>query len=256
MPSRVVPPAAWLATNRAGRPAMIHPSQRRLGGSVAIGHPNLNLRGRNFANIPATISRPTVQPKLMVGPTDDLYEQEADRVAKQVMYMAAPVGSSSAGADTNGHGPNPEPVQRSSDEEEEIQTKSLGESITPLVQRMLADASTVRATSLLQRVEEDDEIQARPLVQRLAQAGSPPATSSRVALTAAKAAACRCWPNCARVRAEVRRRFRRRARSYRIRVYCPESTGAGQGVHARRRYSFRHWTIRSHLVGRQGVVSA
>src|SRR3979490_81998 len=38
-----------------------------------------------------------VQPKLTVGPTNDSYEQEADRVASQVMGMAPPTGAGAAG---------------------------------------------------------------------------------------------------------------------------------------------------------------
>ena len=61
-----------------------------------------------------------IQGKLTIGKPNDKYEQEADRVADEVMRM-------------------PEPqVQRQSEEDEEeemIQTKSIGDQITPLVQR-------------------------------------------------------------------------------------------------------------------------
>jgi hypothetical protein len=62
-----------------------------------------------------------LQPRLTIGQPNDKYEQEADRVADEVMRM-------------------PEPgVQRQTEEEEEeeelIQTKPLAEQITPLVQR-------------------------------------------------------------------------------------------------------------------------
>ncbi len=63
-----------------------------------------------------------IQGKLTVGEPNDKYEQEADRVADEVMRM-------------------PEPqVQRQSEEDEEeemIQTKPVGEQITPLVQRQV-----------------------------------------------------------------------------------------------------------------------
>ncbi len=62
----------------------------------------------------------TIQPKLTVGAANDPLEQEADRVADEVMRM-------------------PEPrMQRqpeSEEEKEEVQTKPLAERITPLVQR-------------------------------------------------------------------------------------------------------------------------
>jgi hypothetical protein len=65
-----------------------------------------------------------IQAKLTIGQPGDKYEQEADRVAEQVMRM-------------------PEPqVQRQPEEEEEeelIQTKPLAEQVTPLVQRQIEE---------------------------------------------------------------------------------------------------------------------
>jgi hypothetical protein len=65
-----------------------------------------------------------IQAKLKVGPPGDVYEQEADRVADEVMRI-------------------PEPgVQRQAEEEEEediIQTKPLAEQISPLVQRQVEE---------------------------------------------------------------------------------------------------------------------
>ncbi len=58
-----------------------------------------------------------VQPKLTIGPVNDIYEREADRMAEQVMRM-------------------PEPVYTKS-KEEKIQTKSLANQITPFVQRQV-----------------------------------------------------------------------------------------------------------------------
>lgn len=67
---------------------------------------------------------PLIQSKLTIGQPHDRYEQEADRVAEQVMRM-------------------PEPqVQRQPEEEGEeelIQTKPLADKITPLIQRPIKD---------------------------------------------------------------------------------------------------------------------
>lgn len=62
-----------------------------------------------------------IQPKLTVGQPDDIYEQEADRVAEQVMRLPEP------GC--------PECPEK--DKEESIQTKPLADQITPLVQRQV-----------------------------------------------------------------------------------------------------------------------
>ena len=83
-----------------------------------------------------------IQAKLTIGKPDDKYEQEADRVADQVMSM-------------------PEPgVQRQPEEEkEEIQTKPLAEQITPLVQRQVGPEEEEEPvqTKLLQRQETEEE---------------------------------------------------------------------------------------------------
>lgn len=59
----------------------------------------------------------TFQAKITIGKPNDKYEQEADRVADQVMRM-----------------PDSESLHNLEDEEE-IQTKSVGDQITPIAQR-------------------------------------------------------------------------------------------------------------------------
>jgi hypothetical protein len=84
----------------------------------------------------------SLQAKLKISPPNDIYEQEADRVADQVMRMSEPKQSL-----VNGHSSL---VQRETNcpeceekEDEQIQTKPLAEQLTPLVQR--------------QKTEEEDE---------------------------------------------------------------------------------------------------
>ncbi len=79
-----------------------------------------------------------MQAKLTVGPAGDRYEQEADRVANQVVSGQLSAVSSQRSA-----------VSRQPEEEEEIQTKPLAASITPLVQRQ----------------EDEDEIQTKSNLQ-------------------------------------------------------------------------------------------
>jgi len=82
-----------------------------------------------------------VQTKLTVGAVGDKYEQEADRVAAQVMRMSV--------------APNNSPqVQRFGEEDNPVQRWSLAQSITPVVQRQV-----------------DEQVQMRSLVQRAFQAG-------------------------------------------------------------------------------------
>ena len=68
-----------------------------------------------------------IQAKLTVGPPGDRYEQEADRVAEQVV---------SRGAEARDQGKR---VQRQEWEEDELQAKPLAATITPLVQRQAID---------------------------------------------------------------------------------------------------------------------
>ncbi|BAY24869.1 OmpA/MotB domain-containing protein [Calothrix sp. NIES-2100] len=89
---------------------------------------------RNAQSTQVTEPAAPVQPKLTIGQPNDQYEQEADRVAEQVMSMAPPAT------------PN---IQRQTEEEqEEVQTKPLVETITPIVQRQ-------------ETLEEDEPIQAK-----------------------------------------------------------------------------------------------
>jgi hypothetical protein len=82
-----------------------------------------------------------VQAKLTVGAVGDKYEQEADRVAAQVMRMSIPPD----------HSPQ---VQRFGEEDNPVQRWSLAQSITPVVQRQV-----------------DEQVQMQALVQRAFQAG-------------------------------------------------------------------------------------
>jgi hypothetical protein len=96
--------------------------------------------GHDFGQVRVGNTSSVIQPKLTVGAPGDKYEQEADKVAAQVMGMAEPT--------------NQQPVQREMalEEEQELQMKPLASMITPLVQR--------------QEVPEEEELQMKPLVQR------------------------------------------------------------------------------------------
>ena len=131
-------------------------------------YPKFSRRGRSFAEIPVhTAGRPAVQPKLMVGPANDRYEQEADRVATQVMQMPmwALANDSAGNAGSN----DAQSVQRLA-EDEQIQAKPLAASITPLVQRAL-EGEDVRSKPMFQRMSGDKELQTKPLIQRLGEGG-------------------------------------------------------------------------------------
>ena len=92
---------------------------------------------------PVLSLRNLIQPKLTIGQPNDMYEQEADRVADQVMSMPEPKGSV---AQRKTGCP-----ECSEEEMESIQTKPLSEQITPLVQRQVEEE------------EEEEPIQTKPL---------------------------------------------------------------------------------------------
>jgi membrane protein involved in colicin uptake len=88
-----------------------------------------------------------IQAKLTVGPAHDSYEEEADRVADQVLSMPAPTA-------------RPASVERAQRqvEEEEVQTKAL-------VQRQVEEEE-VQTKPLVQRQVEEEEVQTKALMQR------------------------------------------------------------------------------------------
>ncbi len=89
------------------------------------------------------LSRHGIQPRLTVGAAHDSYEQEADRVAQQVMTTA----------------PEPRAAVQRAGEEEDIQTKPLISTISRLVQRQ-EDEEEVQLYPM-QRHEEEEDIQAK-----------------------------------------------------------------------------------------------
>ncbi len=114
------------------------------------------------------ISRISLRPqaKLTISQPGDMYEQEADKVAQQVMQsISEPV--------------NQQSIQRQEiPEEEELQMKSLANSITPLVQRQeIPEEEELQMKSLdnttLQRQEvlEEEELQMKSMVQRQSNGG-------------------------------------------------------------------------------------
>ena len=115
--------------------------------------------GHNFGRVKVQDSTPAViQPKLAIGAPGDKYEQEADSVAAQVMIMNAPASQPSLQR------------QGAEPEEDEVQMKPLASTITPLVQRQEAsEEQELQAKPLVQREEaapEEEELQTKPLVQR------------------------------------------------------------------------------------------
>jgi hypothetical protein len=96
-----------------------------------------------------------IQAKFKVGPPNDIYEKEADRVADKVMKMPHPVSRA--------------PLQRLDEKEDEAQTKPLADTITPVIRRKTEDEEKEAQTKqFIQREaeEKEDEGQAKPLIQR------------------------------------------------------------------------------------------
>ncbi len=111
-----------------------------------------------------------IQAKLTVGPAGDKYEQEADRVAEQVVS-----GQPSAISHQRSAISNQTPNVKRQGEEEEVQTKPLAASITPLVQRQEDEDEIqtfpspggrgARGEGEIQRQEDEDELQFKPNLQ-------------------------------------------------------------------------------------------
>lgn len=118
--------------------------------------------GHNYGRVSVfPAARIAVQPKLRIGQPGDVYEQEADRVADQVMRMPG----SAAGSQQSG-------VSRANGT---VQTKRIAEQVTPLVQReaagpdkdeekaqaKLAGSSVIQREEEKRKDEEEKTVQAR-----------------------------------------------------------------------------------------------
>lgn len=103
------------------------------------------------------LARRAVQAKLTVGPADDKYEQEADRVADRVMSASAPSS------------PSPQ-LQRDDDDEDVAQRKPLAAAITPLIQRH-SIPSKKSPEEKKEDEEEEKKVQRKPDSQARADGG-------------------------------------------------------------------------------------
>ena len=114
-----------------------------------------------------------LQAKMTVGKANDVYEQEADRVADTVMRMPEPLVQPAVEEDetaqarplqrqTEEEEPQAKFLQRQVEEEDTAQTKPLLGGITPLLQRQTEQEDDVQAQPL-QRQTEEDGVQAQPL---------------------------------------------------------------------------------------------
>lgn len=111
-----------------------------------------------------------IQAKLAIGQPGDRYEQEADRVAEQVMRMPDPEagtaisrrrpGNGVRRTRVAGHGSPALQQDLVEDEEEElVQSKPIAEQVTPLVQHESAEESEEK--------EEEEVIQAKPIAEQV-----------------------------------------------------------------------------------------
>ncbi|MEX0271136.1 DUF4157 domain-containing protein [Leptolyngbyaceae cyanobacterium UHCC 1019] len=117
-----------------------------------------------FSHDPGTRPTPSVlrniQAKLKVGAPNDVYEQEADRVAEQV--MSTPDSAIQ------------QPIQREAIPEEELQTKPLAATITPLVQREMIpeeekESEPVQAKQIQREMAPEEEEEPEPVQAKLVQ---------------------------------------------------------------------------------------
>jgi hypothetical protein len=132
--------------------------------------PSLHLQQAKIRHI---LRGPTLQTKLTIGQPNDKYEQEADRVADEVMRM-------------------PEPrLQRQvePEEEETLQAKFLGGQITPLVQRQIEpeeeeEEEPIQAKladgAQVQCQEEEPEEEEEEILQTKGRTGQTPEVTSNL----------------------------------------------------------------------------
>ncbi len=121
-----------------------------------------------------------LQPKLTVGAAGDQYEQEADRVARQVMTMPMPIPDAGSNSMQRAAAPGHSPEEKTAEEDQDtvLQTRPLTAAITPLAQRQAeeedeeAEALQASATgSLADSFEAGAEVESR--LNRSKGGGSP-----------------------------------------------------------------------------------
>jgi hypothetical protein len=136
----VAKPAARAQTSQADRLVL----QRAVANPASASPADILALQRAYGNRAVT---GLIQAKLKVGPVGDKYEQEADRVARQVMGMSTPVAVGQAGKGSQ--------LAQRQVEEEEVQMKParLGNGGLPL-------AASI--TPLVQRQQEEEEVQMKP----------------------------------------------------------------------------------------------
>ncbi|MBA2658080.1 MAG: hypothetical protein H0U72_00590 [Nitrosospira sp.] len=156
-------------TFQGGRPSPILQLQRLLGNQPVaqlIQARRLTPQGRIIG----------LQPKLTVGAADDPYEQETDRVARQVMTMPDTASNSMQ----RSAAPEDTPEEKIAEEGQDkvLQTRLLTASITPLAQRQVEEEEETEALqasaagSLADSFEAGAEVESR--LNRSKGGGSPP----------------------------------------------------------------------------------
>ncbi len=138
-PQRPQPDSAQIGTSLQSQPGTLPEIQYALADPRAATPTTILKLQRQAGNRAVT---QLIQAKLAVGPADDKYEQEADHIAAQVMTIPAPAAEGTG------------PVQRQAGKEKVVQAQPLVATITPLAQREPTSG------------EEEEEVQAKPLVQR------------------------------------------------------------------------------------------
>ena len=118
----------------------------------------------------------SIQAKLTVGPAADVYEQEADHVAAQVMSAPAPAQTTQRAAPEEEEVQTRRIAQREAPEEEEVQTKRLAQrgpldeeeiQTKRLAQRGPLDEEEIQTKRIAQReAPEEEEVQTKRIAQR------------------------------------------------------------------------------------------
>jgi hypothetical protein len=140
----LLPTVDWLRSPSTPTQPPINPSVGHSFGSMAIGSP----------------STPMLQRKLAIGQPNDQYEQEADRVADQVMRMPAPKIQRLCPECKEELQRQPMAEEEKKEDEETLQTKPLAETITPLIQRQMEPTEE-------EKEKEDETLQTKPLAETI-----------------------------------------------------------------------------------------
>lgn len=119
--------------------------------------------GHSFSQV-RIVSKHSIQPKLTIGQPDDVYEQDADRTAAEIMQMPTPLAHSALQRQDDGSELTiPMGSTRQHQDDEPLLPKAIAPFIPPIVQRSVNDDDPLQRSPNLQQPAASEPLTSEPL---------------------------------------------------------------------------------------------